>query len=316
MSTELRLRLRASKLRAARVSVISTASLTLVKLVTGALIGSISVLSEAIHSATDLVAAIIAYFSVRASDSPPDDDHPYGHGKIESVSALAEAMLIFGSAIYILYEVIDRLRNPHPPHINLLNAGIVVMLLSMIVNTVVSRFLARVARETESQALSADAAHIGTDAGTSTGVLVGLILARATGRAWLDPAIAGLVATLLIAIAFRLLKDALNLLLDIRLPEIEEARIRTIIESDQRVRGHHKLRTRKSGSVRHADVHVLLDDELTLLAAHSACEELEDAIRAAFPGVIVNIHIEPYQYEINHQREVHGVEGDTPGEGR
>lgn len=189
---------RARKTRAARLSVASNAAFVVVKLVVGLSSGSVGVLSEALHSATDLVASGIAYFSVRQADAPPDDDHPYGHGKIESVSGLAEALLIFIAAAVILYEAIHQLAAPAPEETPPVGAGLVVMTLSIVVNVALSRHLRRVATETDSLALQADSEHLRTDVVTSIGVLVGLILVRVTHRAWFDPVTAILVALLIL----------------------------------------------------------------------------------------------------------------------
>ena len=298
---------RVRKLRAASLSVISNATLTLLKLIIGVWSGSVSILSEAVHSATDLVASGITLFSVRASDTPPDSEHPYGHGKIESISGLMEAMLILGAAGYIVFQIVQRLHNPLPPTFHTLSVGIGVMAFSMACNHLISRYLFFVARETDSQALRADASHLRADVLTSMGVFVGLILVRVSGLVWLDPLVAAVVACILLVTAYRLMRDAIQLLLDVRLPESEEMAIRVILENDVRVLGYHKLRTRKSGSQRHADVHVQLDDDISLVDAHQIAEELEDAIRAALPSIFVNIHIEPFVAEMKHQRDAHGV---------
>ncbi len=298
---------RKRKVRAAKLSVASNTILTLLKVLVGGWTGSVGILSEAMHSGTDLLASGIALFSVRASDTPPDEDHPYGHGKIESISGLAEAMLIFAAALFIGYEIIDKLRYPAPRHSGSVDIGIVIMAISMIANFLISRYLHRVARETESEALQADAAHLQTDVVTSAGVLVGLILVHVTHLAWLDPLAAGIVASLLISVAYRLTKQAIQLLLDTRLPDGEELAIVAILRRDPRVLGFHKLRTRRSGAQRHADIHVQIDDNTTLVYAHQVTEEIEDAIRETLPGIIITIHIEPYLAELNHQREQHRI---------
>jgi cation diffusion facilitator family transporter len=294
---------------AAGLSILSNCMLVAAKLLVGILSGSVSVLSEAIHSATDLVASLIAFFSVRASDTPPDAEHPYGHGKIEGVSGLVEALLIFIAAFYIIYEAIIKLlsRGGEP---QLLNAGLVVMAVSAATNFFLSRHLRRVARETDSLALEADGEHIQTDVLTSVGVFIGLALARITHRGWFDP-IAGLaVALLILHTAYRLTRHSMKPLLDARLPAEEEQRIKNILNNDSRVLGYHKLRTRKSGSQRHADVHVLIDDDSTLVEAHNLTEELEDGIRTVLPDTYINIHIEPYHAEMRHQQEAHGLSAE------
>ncbi|HLK55886.1 MAG TPA: cation diffusion facilitator family transporter [Chthonomonadaceae bacterium] len=295
------------KVRAALLSIVSNALLVVLKLVVGYMSGSVSVLSEAAHSATDLVASGIAFYSVRASDIPPDEEHPYGHGKIESISGLAEALLIFAAAIYIVYEITVKILAPENGHPHTLDAGLAVMGFSALTNFLISRYLFRVARETDSLALAADAEHLRADVLTSLGVLVGLALVRFTHIVWFDPITALVVVLLILRSAYRLAREALQPLLDSRLPEAEIALIRQILEGDARVLGYHKLRTRKSGSQRHADVHVQIEDSSTLLQSHDLAEELEDRIRERLPAIFINIHMEPYFAEMRHQQEAHGI---------
>lgn len=268
-------------------------------------------LSEALHSATDLMASGIAFFSVRVSDTPPDDDHPFGHGKIESLSGLAEALLILAAAAYIIHEAVSKL---HAPAIesNKLNAGLAVMALSAFFNILLSAYLAKEAKATESIALKAEARHLRTDVITSVGVLIGLALVRVTGNTLFDPLLAFVVSGLILFAAFHIAREALAPLIDARLPEQEVNIIRNILESDDQVLGFHKLRTRRSGSQRHADVHVQIDDNCTLVQAHDFTEKLEDEIRDALPAITINIHIEPFHAEIAHQIEKHGL--SHPGE--
>jgi cation diffusion facilitator family transporter len=279
------------KTAAARLSVFSNAFLVLLKLIVGIVTGSVSVLSEAVHSAVDLLAAGIAYFSVRASDVPADEHHPYGHGKIENVSGVAEGLLIFGAAGLILYQAVQKFRHPDPiAHGSL---AILIMALSVLVNWMVSRYLFRVARETESIALEADAHHLSLDVLTSLGVAVGLVATALTGWTLLDPIIAVGVAIFIMRIAWNLANEAGAPLLDHRLPQEEIQRIQDILEADKRVLGYHKVRARRSGASRHVDLHLQLDPGLNLQDAHQVAEEVEDQIREAFPAVHVITHVEP-----------------------
>ncbi len=294
------------KSRAALLAIISNTILVLLKMCVGFWSGSVSVLSEALHSATDLTASGIAFFSVRVSDTPPDDDHPFGHGKIESLSGLIEAMLIFSAAAYIIHEAVSKLHS-HSLDSQKLNAGLAVMALSSVFNIVLSTHLAREAKATESIALKSEARHLRSDVVTSLGVFTGLALVRLTGIPWFDPLLAFLVSALILVSGFQIARDALAPLVDTRLPKEELEIIRTILEVEDRVLGYHKLRTRRSGSQRHADVHVQIDDNCTLIQAHDFTEELEDEIRGSLPSITINIHIEPFHAEIAHQIEKHGL---------
>lgn len=291
-------------MNAARLSIVSNTLLALGKLAVGLATGSLSVLSEAAHSGSDLIASWIAYFSVRVSDRPADVRHPYGHGKAESLSGLAEAALIFGAAGYIIYEASSRLRTGEGPH--RVDLGIAVMTVSIVLNTVVATRLFRVARQTDSLALEADAEHLRTDVFTSLGVLAGLILVHATGNPLLDPIAALVVAGMILRAAWRISRNALDLLMDARLPEEDVDVVRKILQDQPEVLGYHKLRTRKSGSSRYVDAHVFMDDHLTLLESHGLTEKLEDRIREELPNAEVTLHTEPFEYEQHHQMEEHG----------
>lgn len=294
------------KQSAALLSIVSNSSLVVGKLAVGLMCSSVAVVSEAVHSASDLLASVIAYAAVRMSDSPPDEDHPYGHGKIESISSLAEALLIFVAALYIVYEAVHKLLKPptsSPP----LYLAMGVMAISVVINFFISRYLRKVGKETDSQALLADAEHLRVDVLTAAGVFIGLGLAQLTGKSWLDPAAALGVALLIFKAAWELSVEAMQPLMDARLPLEEEQQVRDVLNNDPRVLGYHKLRTRKSGSQRHVDVHVQLEDDITLLEAHQVSEDLEDEIRKLLPMLLINIHIEPYLAELQHQLEVHGL---------
>ncbi|MBE3581189.1 MAG: cation transporter [Thermoanaerobacteraceae bacterium] len=278
--------------RAARISVVSNAFLVLLKLATGLATNSLSVISEAIHSGMDLLAAVIAYFSVREASKPADFEHRYGHGKIENVAGTIEALLIFGAAMAIIAEAVKKLRlgaEVIQPGI-----GMAVMGLSALINLCVSRYLFKVAEETQSVALAADAWHLRTDVYTSAGVMVGLVAIEITGLNWLDPLAALVVAALILAAAYRLTREAFTPLMDVCLPEEEERLIKDIISSyaDQYVE-FHKLRTRKSGRERQIDLHLVVPGRQSVAQAHRLSDRITAAIKAALPYTEVLIHIEP-----------------------
>ena len=287
------------KARAALLSVLSNTFLIALKLTVGLLIGSVSVISEAIHSGMDWLAAALAFFAVRKSHEPADDAHPYGHGKIENISGTVEALLIFVAAGWIIYEAARKLVHPAP--LSEAAWGVGAMALSALLNTVVSQVLFRIGRETDSVALQADAWHLRTDVWTSAGVAASL-LALAIGRRllpdanleWLDPVAAILVALLIVRAAFRLTMDAARDLLDWSLPANEEQWIHEYLTGlKPAVCGFHRLRTRKSGAVRFIDMHLLVDEDMHVHKAHAISEEVEQAMRAHFPGSSVTVHIEP-----------------------
>ena len=276
------------------------------KLTVGLTTGAVSVTSEALHSATDLAASVLAYFSVRYSDLPPDSEHPYGHGKAESLAALAESVLLFIAALFILYESVHRLITAHYIANSGLSLGLAVTGISVCMNIFLAWHLQRVGKLTDSPALLSDAAHQRADLVTSLGVFTGLTLTRLTGKSWLDPTAAIIVSLFIFRAAYSLMRAAIAPLLDSTLPESEVSSIITILESEPQVLGYHRLRTRKSGAFRHADVHVLMQDDKSLLEAHDLAESIEDRIRAQLSHMQINIHLEPYSAEMEHQRMVHG----------
>lgn len=279
------------KAGAARFSVLSNTTLVILKLVVGIMTGSVSIISEAAHSAVDLVAAILAYFSVRAADRPADEEHPFGHGKIENLSGTIEAALIFVAALYIVYEAVQKLRSHDP--VKDLGWGIVLMAFSAALNFFISRWLYKVAKKTDSVALEADAQHLSVDVWTSVSVLVGLGLMWVTGWPILDPLIALAVAALIFKVSWDLTREAGAPLLDTRLPKSEHERIYEVLRSERRLVGFHKLRTRKAGGHRHVDVHLIVPESMNVTEAHALAEQVEDKIRNEFHDAHVVTHVEP-----------------------
>ncbi len=281
------------KSRAAALSIASNSLLIAIKLAAGAITGSVAILTEAMHSSIDLIASFVAYFSVREADKPADEDHPYGHDKIENLAAAIEAMLILVGSGVIIYAAVRSLANG--PEVHSLGVGIGVIALSMVANVVVSTVLAQRARETDSPALEGDAAHLRTDAATSGAVLVGLVLVQVTGATWLDPIIALVVAAAIVCAGVRLLMRASRVLVDEALPPDELDAVRDAIElfGPRGVRGYHKLRARRAGSRRYVDLHVQFAAGTTLEAAHDTAHALQDAIRERLRGADVLIHLEP-----------------------
>ena len=281
-----------SKTGVAGLSVLSNSLLIVIKLMAGIVTGSISIVTEAIHSVLDLVAAVITLITVRISGRPADKDHPFGHGKAESISGLVEAALIFVAAVFIVSEAVLRIREG--ADLKLTEVGIAVMLISVVVNILVSRRLLKVARTTDSIALEADAAHLTTDVYTSASVLVGLIVVRLTGLTILDAIVALAVLVLVVKAAYDITRKSIAGLMDVKLPPEEEALIRSCIEEHGgRVLGFHQMRTRKVGSQRHIDLHLVMDGDISLNDAHGMCDHLEEDIQSRLGDVSITIHVEP-----------------------
>lgn len=281
----------ALKKRTAWLSICSNTVLVILKLAVGLYVGAVSLVSEALHSGVDLAAALIAFWAVKKSLVPPDAEHDYGHGKFENLSAAVEALLIVGAAAGILYESVQKFQENAVPES--LVYGIGIMAVSIAVNLLVSRRLIHVARLTGSQALEADGLHLQSDVWTSVGVLAGLALMQLTGWAWLDSAIAIFVAGIIFRAGWRMIAESARELTDASLPEEQEAHIIEIIERVPEVKSCHCLRTRKSGSYKLLDVHVLFDGNMHLSQVHAICDELEGMIRAELGIFDVLIHPEP-----------------------
>jgi cation diffusion facilitator family transporter len=281
------------KLRTAALSIVSNSTLILLKVIAGTVTGSVAILTEAIHSSIDLVASIVAFFSVRKAGEPADETHRYGHEKLENLAAAIEGILILVGSAVIAFEAIRRLIRGG--NLQLVGVGIAVVGFSLIVNLTISAVIARTARRTDSPALEADAAHLRTDALTSAGVLVALVLVQITGAQWLDPAVALVVAGSIVITGVRLLLRSSRVLVDEALPGEEVAMIRGAIEefAGRGVVGYHELRTRRAGSRRYVDLHVQFREGTSLESAHRTAHELQEKIGARLDGADVLIHLEP-----------------------
>ena len=283
------------KKKTARLSIMSNTFLVLSKLIIGIYVGAVSIISEAAHSAVDLLAAMIAYYAVKQSGKPPDGAHAYGHGKIENLSGAIEAILIIIAAVYIIFESVEKLKVLQEPEY--LEMGILVMLFSIIINYFVSRRLFKVARQTHSQALEADALHLQADIWTSVGVLLGLLAMKVTGWIWLDPIIAIVVAIIIFKTGYTMTMKSAMELTDVCLPLEDEETIIKILKTNDQVVDFHKLRTRRSGSYRLIDVHLVLDKNMPLQKAHEICDEIETDLKDILGRCDIVIHAEPCGHE-------------------
>ncbi len=283
-----------SKTGVAALSVALNAALVLFKLAVGIAIGSVSVISEAVHSGIDLLAALMALFAVRTATRPPDEQHLYGHGKVESLAGAAEAAMIFLAAVLIIVEAINKLMAG--VEMETVDLGIAIMIVSTVGNLVVARWVLRVARATESVALEADAWHHTTDVLTSLGVALGLVVVRFTGLVVLDPLIAIAVALFICKAAWDITRRSIHDLLDASLPAEEQSRICQVLEahsSNGDVVGYHSVRSRKVGPEHHVDLHLVVRRDATVQESHEICDDLENHLEEELGPSSVSIHVEP-----------------------
>ncbi|ABO49263.1 cation diffusion facilitator family transporter [Desulforamulus reducens MI-1] len=281
------------KLKVARLSIISNTCLTIGKLVVGLSMGSVGVISEAVHSGLDLIASLIAFMAVRQSGKPADEDHHYGHGKYENLAGILEALLILVAGVGIFIQAVPKILGGGG-EIESLGWGAAVMALSAGVNFIISKRLIAVGKETDSPALVADGWHLKTDVYTSLGVFAGLGTIYLTGYTLLDPIIAIIVGILILKASFDLIRESLGVILDVSLPPEEEEKIKEVLRrhAGQYIE-YHGLRTRKSGPYRYVDLHLVVPRHLPIGTVHLLCDQIEEKIEEELSKVQVLIHSEP-----------------------
>jgi cation diffusion facilitator family transporter len=284
-----------TKSGAAILSVASNSLLVALKLAAGAITGSIAIITEAVHSAIDLMASVVALVSVRKADEPADAEHPWGHEKVENLAAAIEGMLILVGAGIIIFEATRRLVDGG--EVESLGVGIGVVAFSIVANLLVGGFLHRRARQHDSPALEGDAAHLTADALTSVGVLAGLLLVEITDETAFDAIAALCVAAAIVYSGIRILRRSSRVLVDesVELAELDliEAIICAERDEHEEFVGYHKLRARRAGARRHIDFHVQFRAGTSLERAHSMAHHMRDEIQSRIPNAEVLIHLEP-----------------------
>ncbi|MBE0650967.1 MAG: cation transporter [Bacteroidales bacterium] len=278
------------KKRIALISVGAALFLTSFKLVVGILTGSLGILSEALHSGLDLVAAAITFFAVRISDKPPDRDHHFGHGKVENLSAFVETILLFVTCIWIIYEATSRLISGRT-HIEVNFWSYLVVVSSIIIDFSRSRALMRVAMKHKSQALEADALHFSTDIWSSAVVLLGLICAQ-FGIYTADSIAALAVAAIILVITYRLGKRSVNMLLD-RVPDDIYEKLKAILSQIADIEYFHDLKVRIAGADIFVEVNIHVQPQLDVHQSHEIATKVEEKIKLEIPRCSVHVHIEP-----------------------
>ena len=282
----------ATRRGAAKLSLGVVIALIVFKVVVGVITGSISVLAQAADSFLDLFAITITFFAVVVAARPADEEHPFGHGKVENIAAVAQATLIFAAGGLIIYSAIRRIITGAT--LELTEAGIGMMLVSIIASVFLSKYLLKVARLTDSVAFEANARNIAADVYSAAGVLVGLIIIRFTGLAIIDPIIALLVSLVIFKSGYDVMKKSFGGLIDVKLPEDEENIVKSaIMEHIGELVDFHALRTRKAGRQRYIDLHLVMPKNISIEKAHQMCDHLERDIKSKLQHASVMIHVEP-----------------------
>ncbi len=279
-------------MRAAKFSILNNVGQMTIKLVAAALTGSVSLLSEGLHSVVDLASSILTFLAVRVADVTPQEEHPYGHGKVESQAGVGEGLILVCLLIFIGYESIHKLFESHL--ISRIQIGLVLTTLSLIETLAVMSHVRSAAESTGSAALRANAKHLSIDAVTTGGVLLALLIAHFTGWANVD-GLMGLILTLWMASgAFKLIRDSIHELLDHRVEPEEIVRIIEILKSEKDLMSYHRLRTRHSGSWHFVDVHIVVPTDWSVVQAHELADRIEKKIELVLRPAQVVIHVDPY----------------------
>ena len=287
------------KNKAALSSVIAAIGLTTFKIVIGVLTGSLGILAEAAHSALDLVAALMTLFAVKIADKPADYEHPYGHGKVENLSALFETLLLLITCAWIIYEAVKRLINPSAVIVEVTYWSFIVMTVSIIIDISRSRVLMKTAKKYNSQALEADALHFSTDVWSSSVVILGLIallVSRLVPKLqfleYADAIAALVVAAIVIWVSIRLGFSTIKALID-SAPKGSRDKIVRITEAVPGVKNVHNIRIRTSGAHLFIDIHIMVDGEKSLKDVHCITDKIEQDLKMELPEADITVHPEP-----------------------
>ena len=281
-----------ASVRIAAISLGVTICLLALKLTLGIISGSIAVLSDAIDSGTDLVGGTAALISVRIAAWPADEEHPYGHGKVESISASAAAAVVAIGGGFVVFQAVRRLIVGNPD----IDIGLALapMFVALVANVILAFYMRREARRAHSLALASESTHLQTNVVQAGAVIAGLALVGVTGERVFDPLVALGLAAFMGWTAVNLARAALTEVMDVALPDEELRAIHDIIANHQdEIRGFHRLRSRKAGPTRHIDMHLIVDAHRTVEEVHTVCDKIEDEIGERLPGAVVTIHLEP-----------------------
>lgn len=288
--------------KATVVSSSVAALLTLIKLVVGIASGSVAVLASAIDSVLDMFVSVFNYFAINNSEKPADKTFNYGRGKIEALASVIEGTIITVSGLFLLYQAVKKAINGEVSQY--LGISLTVMIISLVITVALVLYLNKVARDTGSMVIKADALHYKTDVYTNVAVLVSLVLVNFTGIELIDVIVGGGISIFIIYSAYELIQEGVLVLLDRAAEEKITEKIVEIIELEDRVNTHHLLKTREAGNQTFVEVHLVFDCIITLMDAHRVTDRIEDKIKMINPDRdwVINIHMDPYDdFEINDQ---------------
>lgn len=277
--------------RATQAAVCVAGGLICLKVIAWTMTGSVSLLSSLIDSSMDIIASGLNLIAIRHALVPADDDHRFGHGKLEALAGLGQAAFIAGSAVFLILEAGSRFVKPVMIERGWI--GIVVMVISIFATFVLVHYQRRVIKETNSIAITADSLHYSGDILINAGIIVSLVLSMAVGWTFLDPFFAIIIALFLLWNVWKILMSSFDYLMDRELVEERREQILALSLKQDRVLGVHELRTRSSGACEFIQLHLELDDHLSLGEAHSVSVHVETAIRQDFPNAEIIIHQDP-----------------------
>lgn len=281
-----------AKQRAARVSLGYNIAVTAAKIVAALLTGSVSLLSECVHSATDVFSSTLTLVSVREAERPPDEDHPYGHGKIETLAGFGESILLLETVVFILFEAVQRLL--HRTSVQSVGVGLWVMGLSAVGSFLVARYVSSVGRAADSLSLQSNGRHLMVDFWTSLGVTATLIATRFTGWTWLDAVFALVLAVGIARSAWGMLTIGFQQLIDRTLPDDELHAVHEVLRTEPDIISYHRLRARHSGHFHYVDVHVVVPNDWSAVQAHALADRVEKRINATLSPAQTVVHVDPY----------------------
>jgi cation diffusion facilitator family transporter len=277
---------------AAKLSLAVIVGLTVLKVLVAAITGSISIVAQAVDSLLDLFAVAITFLAIRIAARPADEEHPFGHGKAENIAAIFQAALIFAAGGLIIYSSVQRMITGAT--VELTEAGIGVMLVSVIASILLARHLLKVSRSAGSIALEANAHNIAADVYSAAGVLVGFLIIRFSNLYIVDPIMAVIVAFFILKAGYTVTRKSFGGLVDTRLPQEEETEIKAaIMKHGCQIGGFHKLRTRQAGQQRYVELHLVMPRSASVDITHRVCDKLEQDIKERLPNTSITIHVEP-----------------------